>query len=164
MHTHVPSCNTLIYVLVRLTVMTCHKHSTLLTVSVCRLCGQQWLLKPHADTSHYLLAHPLNGRVRLMSGIPYLRVTGISELCGVQTACVLQDTFVCFEMERALAILIAFSGFVVLSPSFCITAAGFMYHYLPIQYNRRNSFLDRNEVCQTSTRFNDRPVLTAESI
>ena len=37
------------------------------------------------------------------------------------------------------------------------------HHYLPIQYNRRISSLDGNEVCQTSTLFNDRPVLSAES-
>ena len=37
------------------------------------------------------------------------------------------------------------------------------HHYLPIQYNRRIFSLDGNEVCQTSTLFNDRPVLGAES-
>ena len=36
------------------------------------------------------------------------------------------------------------------------------HHYLPIQYNRISS-LHGNEVCQTSTLFNDRPVLSAES-
>ena len=37
------------------------------------------------------------------------------------------------------------------------------HHYVPIQYIRRISSLDGNEVCQTSTLFNDRPVLSAES-
>jgi len=79
-------------VLLRLTVMTCLKQNTLLTVSVCSPCGRQWLLKAVAASSRYLLAHPLNVRVRLMPGMPYLQRTGMPALCGVQTACVQQDT------------------------------------------------------------------------